>query len=408
MESPRRVESAIARVQTSDEAVTWVTETSDDPVAARLSAMTAAESSTPGVKDVSIGLCREAMDLISFVHVSCADLYASEGLRALATRAGRAIFDAMSAASAFVLLRAKDDDLVSVRALTRPSDAMNESVGEGAVVHRELLERVKTTKRPALARVAGADWPHGPQSGAFMCAPCLTEGRLAGALYVSANDAALLAPDLEKLAAMARHVAPFYEHIRHTQLAAGMLKQTLLAFIESTEAGDPFTAGHTQRVRHYAVEVATRLALAQDSIRRVRRVAEFHSLCHGGDLTGTEEIPQAERAEADLQIPLGSLPASLQAAGLIPGMKDCLPALRSLAELLGGARGREAGQARKAPVEARIVLVCDAFDVLTSQRPFSPTVEFPNAIGELRASPCGRFDPKILDELQAVVEKAKV
>jgi len=200
------------------------------------------------------------------------------------------------------------------------------------------------------------------------------------------------------------------------------LKQTLLALIQATEAADPFAAGYTQRVRHYAGEVAARLGLDGPSQERVRRVAEFHSLClapppaapsaraHGepppADASG-EILPDAAeqtRSAAKDRPAACSAPEMIE---LIPELRDCLPALRALAEHYDGSGGPAGLAGEEIPIEARVVAACRAFDRRTTQRPFSATVTFAGAIEELRAAAGRRFDPRVIEALAAAVEQEK-
>ena len=62
-------------------------------------------------------------------------------------------------------------------------------------------------------------------------------------------------------------------------------------------------------------------------------------------------------------------------------------------------------QGTEIPVVARIVHVADAFDAMTSARPYRPALTVRIALSELRAGAGTQFDPHVAHHLAAVVER---
>jgi HD-GYP domain-containing protein (c-di-GMP phosphodiesterase class II) len=60
------------------------------------------------------------------------------------------------------------------------------------------------------------------------------------------------------------------------------------------------------------------------------------------------------------------------------------------------------------PLESRIILVADAFEAMTSDRPYSPGVAVPDALAELEACAGSQFDPEVVDALVTLVERAEL
>jgi HD-GYP domain-containing protein (c-di-GMP phosphodiesterase class II) len=58
------------------------------------------------------------------------------------------------------------------------------------------------------------------------------------------------------------------------------------------------------------------------------------------------------------------------------------------------------------PLASRIILVCDAYDAMTSERPYSLTRTPEAALAELRDCGGTQFDPKLVEILERVVRKA--
>jgi HD-GYP domain-containing protein (c-di-GMP phosphodiesterase class II) len=67
-----------------------------------------------------------------------------------------------------------------------------------------------------------------------------------------------------------------------------------------------------------------------------------------------------------------------------------------------GLRGEEI------PLESRIILVADAFEAMTSHRPYSDGISVDDAIEELRACSGTQFDPDVVDALVDLVERSEL
>src|SRR5688572_24338250 len=57
----------------------------------------------------------------------------------------------------------------------------------------------------------------------------------------------------------------------------------------------------------------------------------------------------------------------------------------------------------KVPLAARIVTACDAFNAMTTDRPYRPAMTLPESVVELRASAGSQLDPQVVQALLAVV-----
>ena len=57
------------------------------------------------------------------------------------------------------------------------------------------------------------------------------------------------------------------------------------------------------------------------------------------------------------------------------------------------------------PLGAKIIGVADAFDAMTTQRPYNEPLSFKEALEEIRASKGKQFDPDIVDALVSVINR---
>jgi putative two-component system response regulator len=182
------------------------------------------------------------------------------------------------------------------------------------------------------------------------------------------------------------------------------------SLVEALEVKDPYTRGHSDRVSRYSVEIARALGLDADLVRQVELGGHVHDigkigvreavLNKPGPLTDEEYRHIMQHPTVGWQI-------------LAPLMSDAPVALRivrSHHERYDG-RGipdRLAGE--DIPFEARIAAVADAFDAMTSSRPYRPghRMSVEAAVTELRRHRGTQFDPRVLDAFLMLVDNGTV
>jgi HD-GYP domain-containing protein (c-di-GMP phosphodiesterase class II) len=174
----------------------------------------------------------------------------------------------------------------------------------------------------------------------------------------------------------------------------------LAALVRCLEERDQ-TEGHGARVAVLAEPVARALGWAPDRIAVLRHAAPIHDvgkvvvraevLLKPGALSTEEqdEMRQHPRAGASLVLPLRNA-------------KHALPYVLLHHERWDGS-GYPCGlRGRSIPVEARLLAVADAFDAMTSVRPYSAARTSSDAFAELERSAGSQFDPAVVEAFLAV------
>ena len=189
------------------------------------------------------------------------------------------------------------------------------------------------------------------------------------------------------------------EKVRKTYLS------TIAALSRSMEAKDQYTGGHTERVAEIAVALATQLGFAGADLDAVETGAVLHDI-------GKIGIP-----EAVLQKPG---PLTAEECALMkrhPVISDYilsevdLPAIvrqivRSSHERMDGTGYPDQLRGTEIPLPARIVAVADAWDSLTSDRPYRRARPPAAALEELRVSTGTHFCPTVIAAFEQVYAEA--
>jgi HD-GYP domain-containing protein (c-di-GMP phosphodiesterase class II) len=174
----------------------------------------------------------------------------------------------------------------------------------------------------------------------------------------------------------------------------------LAALVRCLEERD-HTEGHGARVATLAEPVARLLGWGPERIAMLRRAAPIHDvgklvvrpevLLKPGALSPNErdEMRAHPRAGASLVLPL-------------PNARHALPYVLLHHEAWDGG-GYPCGLRGKwIPVEARLLAVADAFDAMTSVRPYRGARSHGEAFAELERSAGSQFDPAMVEAFLAV------
>ena len=181
-------------------------------------------------------------------------------------------------------------------------------------------------------------------------------------------------------------------------------RDTIAALSRSLDAKDVYTGGHIDRVAALAVEVAKELGFRGEELEAIEIGALLHDI---GKIGVPEQIllKAGPLDESEWEVirthPLVS-DYILAELDLHPFVRQCA---RSGHERLDG-RGYPDGLAGDAiPLPARIVFVADAFDALTSTRPYRSARPTLAALAEVEANAGTQFCPKVVSALRSVWRK---
>ncbi len=171
------------------------------------------------------------------------------------------------------------------------------------------------------------------------------------------------------------------------------------------EANDPYTRGHSERVSSYACELARRLDLSEDQVETIRDAGILHDV---GKIGISEAILQKPGPLTEEEL------VSVQDHPAI-GEKICKP-LRSANTLLTVIRHHQERydgngypdglKGKEIPVEARVIAVADAYDAMTSPRPYRPPMSQRQVLDVLRREAGGQWDPDMVTEFIRLVREA--
>ena len=195
---------------------------------------------------------------------------------------------------------------------------------------------------------------------------------------------------------------------------ARRLEQLFLGSIQSLahalEVKDAYTRGHSVRVAEYSGAIARQLALAPAVVQEVELGGQVHDIGKIGVRETVLNKPGPLTDDEYQHIMLHPLLGWRILSPLLDDAPRVLNVVRSHHERFDGGGIPDGLRGEEIPLEARIAAVADAFDAMTSGRPYRRTGRMPiaTALSELQRCRDSQFDPAIVDAFAAAVAGGEV
>lgn len=199
----------------------------------------------------------------------------------------------------------------------------------------------------------------------------------------------------------------FVRYIYQVNLQLEQVNRDLLELmVKAIEARDPYTSGHSLRVSYLARQIARELGLGGRVVEQVATAALLHDVgkIHEDFAPLLRKEGRLDATERALMQTHPSRSAELVAT--ISAFKGPIEAaVRHHHEHFDGS-GYPAGLAGTAiPVGARIIMIADTLDAMTTNRPYRAALTFERVITELEAFAGTQFDPSVV---RVVTQSAEI
>jgi len=169
------------------------------------------------------------------------------------------------------------------------------------------------------------------------------------------------------------------------------------ALVHALEAKDGYTRGHSMRVSNYSVSIARAMDLDKDLVDTIALGAELHDV---GKIGVSEAVLHKSGKLSDEEYRHIMEHTVIGFRILGPLMRDAPGALaivRSHHERFDGKGVPDHLAGEAISLEARVVTVADAFDAMTSVRPYRPSLPVATAMKELEEGKGVQFDADVVE-----------
>jgi len=169
----------------------------------------------------------------------------------------------------------------------------------------------------------------------------------------------------------------------------------IYALAATVDAKDSYTYGHSRKVSEYAVSIAEKMDLPERQISTIRAAGLLHDIGKIGVpdtiLNKQSPLTLAEWGPIKTHPEIGA-----EILRHVSELADCLPLILHHHERYDG-RGYPAGLSGESiPPGARILAIADAYDAMTTPRPYRGQMDFEQALTELEKHAGTQFDAELV------------
>lgn len=175
-----------------------------------------------------------------------------------------------------------------------------------------------------------------------------------------------------------------------------MTRGVVRTIADTMEAKDRHTYGHSRRVSGYSVAIGRRMRLSTALLEHLSLASLLHDIGKIGTPDAILLKPSALTPEECAAVRLHAERGARLLAG-VPEMEEVAAAVRHHHEDYDGSGYPEGLKDEQIPIASRIIRVADAYDAMTSPRPFRSALSHEEAIRVLTDGSGTHFDPEVVN-----------
>jgi putative nucleotidyltransferase with HDIG domain len=240
-----------------------------------------------------------------------------------------------------------------------------------------------------------------------LSSPPITHERLIGVLNISKNSPGstpFTESDLELVTLLAGQASAAIENAQLYQDLHQSYVKTIRSLVATIELKDTYTAGHSENVSRYAAALAREMGLSANEIDEIEIGGILHDI---GKIGSSEDIllKKDRLTKEEFEI-MKSHPANAVKILNPVGLSDnILKIVLHHHEQCNG-KGYPTGLTREQiSLGARILMVADTIDAMTSDRPYRKAQPIPKLLGELKKYSGQQFDSDVVSAFERLLQK---
>lgn len=202
--------------------------------------------------------------------------------------------------------------------------------------------------------------------------------------------------DVKLISAIAGTSAIFVDNLHLYSDLKELMIGVIKALVSAIDAKDPYTCGHSERVAITARQIAQKMDMEHEVVENVYMAGLLHDIGKIGIperiLLKEGKLEPEERKIMQQHPVIGSkiLSGIKRLEGILPGVKYHH-------ERVDGSGYPEGLDRQRLPLMGCIIGLADAFDAMTSNRPYRPTMRWEAVLEEVRRNTGLQFDVRVVD-----------
>jgi diguanylate cyclase (GGDEF)-like protein len=240
----------------------------------------------------------------------------------------------------------------------------------------------------------------------FAVAPLTLDGGRLGCIAVAASeDSDFTERQLRLLAGVAHQAKLALTNAGNFRSLEKTFLETVEALANALEANDEYTSSHARWITDLSLKVGGGLGLDTRALKRLELGALFHDIGKIGIpeaiLSKPGPLTAEERKLVEKHPELGE-----RIIAPIDRLEEVRPIVRHCHERFDGTGYPDRKSAEDIPIESRIILVCDAYHAMTTDRPYRKRLPREEALRRLDEGAGTQFDPDVVEVCKRVLEES--
>jgi HD-GYP domain-containing protein (c-di-GMP phosphodiesterase class II) len=241
----------------------------------------------------------------------------------------------------------------------------------------------------------------------FAVAPLTLDGGRLGCIAVSPpEDGEFTDWHLRLLAGVAHQAKLALTNAGNFRSLERTFLETVEALANALEANDEYTSSHARWITDLALKVGEGLGLDGRALKRLELGALFHDIGKIGIpetiLAKPGPLTEEERELVETHPELGE-----KIIAPIDRLEEVRPIVRHCHERYDGTGYPDRLKGEEIPIESRIILVCDAYHAMTTDRPYRKRLPQEEALRRLGEGAGTQFDPRVVDVCKRVLAELR-
>jgi len=232
----------------------------------------------------------------------------------------------------------------------------------------------------------------------FLAVPLLKDKDIVGTLIVSTlkrTGYSFTKDDAKLIEALSYSITTALLNARLHEKMKNLFLSTTASLTRAIEAKDHYTCGHSERVMRYASTIAQAMGLPNDEVENIRLSALLHDVGKIGIkeyiLLKPGRLGKRERSIMNQHPIIGA-----DIVNMIEDAEKILPGILEHHERFNGKGYPKGLKGAKISLAGRIIAVADAFDALTTNRPYQQCYSPKEAFFIIRQDAVTDFDPEVV------------
>ncbi len=243
----------------------------------------------------------------------------------------------------------------------------------------------------------------------ILCVPLVTDDKTIGLLLASdkLSGEEFWSQELKLMGMLATETAASIRKAQLYENISNMFINTVESFATAIDAKDPYTYGHSRRVAKISVAICNELGMAKKETKLVELAAYLHDIGKIGTPENILHKPGALQPEEFEKIK--EHPAKGAAIlSNISEFSEIIKWIKHHHEWYDGKGYPDRIAAEHIPIEARIITIADAYDAMTSDRPYRKGMPPLEVIKIMEGFTRSQFDPDILSAFRRLMDEGKI